>query len=152
MRVESSTGNGESCSEISSGNLRAPENDGVATSVGQLPDHLLENASRGVLDPTVHELVEDDRVQPETILMIGDLVTDTEARELGRVHRPFHEIARPEEREAIESARTSGRRDLLGDVQPRRPAFTPHEIERPMEGVVGADQQLGTRPDQLLGR
>ena len=72
--------------------------------------------------------------------------------QLLRIDRAFHQVAGAEHAQAFEVASAGLVRHLLRDVQPgtRRSRLDP--IKGLMDGVVGADQEIGSRPGQLVSR
>jgi hypothetical protein len=68
---------------------------------------------------------------------------DAPVCELGRINRPFHQGPRAENSEPAESARSGGRPDFLGDVEPRNRRLASDEIERSVERIDWTDEELG---------
>lgn len=54
---------------------------------------------------------------------------DSSLRKLGGVHRTFHQIAGPEDENALEAALGNNRRDFLGDMQPRQWRSVTQEVD-----------------------
>ena len=67
IRVESMAGRGESASEISSGISVPPEDDRVTAATAQFLDDAFKIVSGTLFESSVHQLVEDDGVDPIAI-------------------------------------------------------------------------------------
>ena len=69
-------------------------------------------------------------------------MVDSSWPKLRRVYRALHQILSAENEDALETPFDSDGRDLRRDVQPRQRRLVSQEIDRLMNGVVRADQQI----------
>src|SRR5262249_143557 len=133
-------------------NLGAPENYRVAPSGAEFLDDTAKVPPRFVFEAAVHQLIEDDRIDPLAIRGTGDLVGYTSDGELRRIDRALHEVAGPENPKPLEPSRGSEVRNLLGNVEPGRRRLVAHEVQGLVDGIVGADQHLRPGLHQLARR
>jgi hypothetical protein len=131
-------------------NLGAAQHDGIAASTLHPLDDapVVENRLR--LEDAADELIHDDAVDLLALLVVRTDVVQAVRPELCRIDLALDQPARADESELPVPAQGGLGGDDLGDVEPgaRRPPFD--RGKRPVDGVVGANQEIGADRGQLL--
>jgi hypothetical protein len=132
------------------GNFRTPKDYSVATASAKDFDNGTEVALGALLKTPVHQLIEDNRVDPLAIVALGYLVRDSAGGELLTIHGTLHQVLRSEDPEPLETPPRSDRRNFFDDMKPRRARLPADEVQGLVKRIVGADQKIGTCADQYV--
>ncbi|MNZ90459.1 hypothetical protein D3C78_1094220 [compost metagenome] len=103
------------------------------------------------LEFAIDQFVHDDAAQGDPVCFGGAQVIQPLRTQLVRVDAAVDQPARAQDADAPVAARTRFGRDLFGDMQPRQRGIRQYVAQRLVDGVVGADQEVGARARQLAG-
>ena len=106
-------------------------------------DDLLEVGDRLRLEGAADQLVHDDAVARLALGRARAEIRQAARRKLLRIDLAVDQPARARDADAAEAARDRLRRDDLGDVQPGQRRARQDMGQGLMDGVVGADQEIG---------
>ena len=83
---------------------------------------------------------------------VGEIVLQVRPLKARRVDRPVHEKARPQDTESVVARFLCLRRHDLRNVKPWTWGLPDDEVKRLMDRIVRADDEVGARSGELLGR
>src|SRR5581483_3509469 len=115
----------------------------VASPLPQVADDPDELDARAVLESSIDEFVKDYPVDSLPILGPRDRMIEPGGAKPRRIHRPLHQVTRPDDSHLAKAARGRRRRDFLGDMEPWRGRPGADQIDRGMDGVVGTYEDIG---------
>ena len=142
-RVESRVGSGELVSFMRRGISVQPRTTASQPSIFHACDDLLEVGDGFGREDAVDELVEDDAIDFVAVGGVGANVLETVGGEFFGVDFALDQIARSGEADAVEATVDGVFGDYLGDVQPGERGLWEDVGECLMDGVVGADEEVG---------
>jgi hypothetical protein len=132
-------------------NLSAAEDDGVAAFLLEAGDDFLEGGDGFGLEDAVNEFVEDDAVDGVALIRIWPKVIDAVSGEFVWVDIAFGEPTGSRDGDAAEASRGGSGGDDLGYVQPWSWRVGEDVGQGLMDGVVRADEEVGSDGGELVG-
>jgi len=131
--------------------LGAAEHDGVAALGLHASDHALEAGHRLGSEDARDQFVHDDAVDLVTLAGGRAQMLQPAIGELFRIDVALDQPPCAGQAEAPEASRRRFRGDHLGDVQPGQRRVRQHMVQRLVDRVVRADQEVGAARCQLAG-